>query len=108
MLLAKVSGTFIRVSLTAPSYWEIRAAKSILQALELRRSVSGNFCPTCSRCEVNLVKLVEDFTKKLKIPVLIAIRIALMGCVVNGPGEARQADIGVAFRQEESGNFSQR
>ena len=107
MLLGEGIGDIIRVSLTAPSYWEIRAAKSILQALELRRfGFQVISCPTCSRCEVNLVKLVEDFTKKLKDSGFNKpIRIALMGCVVNGPGEARQADIGVAFGKKKAAIF---
>jgi len=98
-LLSKGIGSVIRVSLTAPSYTEIQTAKYILQALHLRtfgpQIIS---CPTCSRCEVNLIRMVQKLQEKLKeVPNAKPIRIALMGCVVNGPGEARQADIGAAF-----------
>lgn len=98
-LLSKGIGNIIRVSLTAPSYLEIRTAKYILQSLHLRKTgpevVS---CPTCSRCEVKLIDIVDRFDKELrKSNLSVPIRIALMGCVVNGPGEAYQADIGAAF-----------
>jgi len=98
-LLRQGVGDIIRVSLTAPSFWEIRVAKYILQALDL-----GQFgpeiisCPTCSRCEVDLVSIVDKFKEALsKEKIKQPVRIAIMGCVVNGPGEAYQADIGAAF-----------
>jgi (E)-4-hydroxy-3-methylbut-2-enyl-diphosphate synthase len=77
-------------------------AKYILQALNLRefgpRIIS---CPTCSRCKVNLVKIVERFENKLREKKIDKpLRVAIMGCVVNGPGEAYQADIGVAFGEK--------
>ena len=106
-LLSEGIGSIIRVSLTAPSFWEIRIAKYILQALGIRsfgpQIIS---CPTCSRCEVDLIKIVEKFKKELerkkfKKP----LSIALMGCVVNGPGEAHQADIGVAFGKSKAAIF---
>lgn len=92
-------GNVIRISLTAPSFWEIRVAKYILQALNLRKfGPEIVSCPTCSRCEVDLIKIVDTFKNKLeKSSVKSPLRIALMGCVVNGPGEASQADIGAAF-----------
>ena len=98
-LLYKGIGDVIRVSLTAPSFWEIRVAKCILQSLDLRKFGPEIIsCPTCSRCEVDLVGIVDKFKKDLKdLHIDKPLRIALMGCVVNGPGEAYQADIGVAF-----------
>ncbi len=98
-LLSKSIGNVIRVSLTAPSYWEIRIAKQILAALSLRKLGPEIIsCPTCSRCEVDLIKIVDKFDKALLQSHLEKpLHIAIMGCVVNGPGEARQADIGVAF-----------
>ncbi|MCF7908855.1 MAG: flavodoxin-dependent (E)-4-hydroxy-3-methylbut-2-enyl-diphosphate synthase [Candidatus Omnitrophica bacterium] len=98
-LLNEGIGDIIRVSLTAPSFWEVRIAKQILQALNLRRFGPEIIsCPTCSRCEVNLIDIVDKFKKRLeKAKVEEPLEIALMGCVVNGPGEARQADIGAAF-----------
>ncbi|MDD4954748.1 MAG: flavodoxin-dependent (E)-4-hydroxy-3-methylbut-2-enyl-diphosphate synthase [Candidatus Omnitrophica bacterium] len=103
-VLSKGIGNIIRVSLTAPSFLEIRVAKYILQALKLRtygpEIVS---CPTCSRCEVKLINIVDRFEAELTGSGLSApIRIALMGCVVNGPGEARQADIGAAFGKKKA------
>lgn len=101
-LLSQGLGSVIRVSLTAPSYLEIRIAKYILQALNLRsfgpQIIS---CPTCSRCQVDLIKIVNDFQKEAltlhQEGYTLPEKIAIMGCEVNGPGEARQADIGVAF-----------
>jgi (E)-4-hydroxy-3-methylbut-2-enyl-diphosphate synthase len=103
-LLSKGIGNVIRVSLTAPSFWEIRVAKYILQALNLRKyGPEIVSCPTCSRCEVKLIDIVEKFNKELENSGLSApIRIALMGCVVNGPGEAYQADIGAAFGKKKA------
>jgi (E)-4-hydroxy-3-methylbut-2-enyl-diphosphate synthase len=103
-LLCAGIGNVIRVSLTGPSYWEIRVARYILEALNLRqfgpRVIS---CPTCSRCEVNLFRIVEQFEKKIREENLAKpLRIAIMGCVVNGPGEASQADIGVAFGKKKA------
>ena len=98
-LLHQGVGGIIRVSLTAPSFWEIRVAKYILQALNLRQFGPEIIsCPTCSRCEVDLVSIVDKFKKALgKEKIKQPVHIAIMGCVVNGPGEAYQADIGVAF-----------
>jgi (E)-4-hydroxy-3-methylbut-2-enyl-diphosphate synthase len=101
-LLSQGLGSVIRVSLTAPSYLEIRIAKYILQALGLRsfgpQIIS---CPTCSRCQVDLITIVGNFQKEAEMlyqkGCVLPDKIALMGCEVNGPGEARQADIGVAF-----------
>ncbi|MCM8787603.1 MAG: (E)-4-hydroxy-3-methylbut-2-enyl-diphosphate synthase [Candidatus Omnitrophica bacterium] len=102
ILLEEGIGNILRVSLTGPSFWEIKIAKFILQFLGLRyfepEIVS---CPTCSRCSVDLVKIVEDFYKKLdelkSSSIKLPKKIAIMGCEVNGPGEAIFADIGIAF-----------
>lgn len=103
-LLSKGIGNVIRVSLTAPSFWEIKAAKYILEALNIRsfgpQIIS---CPTCSRCEVNLIEIVDKFQKALEGEhIKKPLHIAIMGCVVNGPGEAYQADIGVAFGRKKA------
>ncbi|MCK4809968.1 MAG: flavodoxin-dependent (E)-4-hydroxy-3-methylbut-2-enyl-diphosphate synthase [Candidatus Omnitrophica bacterium] len=105
ILLSEGIGDLIRVSLTGPSRDEIKVAKAILQFLDLRSFFPEIVsCPTCGRCEVDLVKLVSEFEKKIsglekdKMPK----KIALMGCIVNGPGEAYQADIGVAFGKKKA------
>ncbi len=94
-LLAEGIGDTIRVSLTADPTEEVRAAKELLAALELRqegaRLVS---CPTCARCSVNLIQIADQVNRRLN-EVKKPVKIAVMGCVVNGPGEARDADIGV-------------
>ena len=101
-LLSKGIGSVIRVSLTAPSFWEIRVAKYILQSLDVRHFGPQIIsCPTCSRCEVDLVSIVDNFQKALDGEcVKKPLHIAIMGCVVNGPGEAYQADIGAAFGRD--------
>ncbi|MFH1219613.1 MAG: flavodoxin-dependent (E)-4-hydroxy-3-methylbut-2-enyl-diphosphate synthase [Candidatus Eisenbacteria bacterium] len=95
-LLAEGIGDTIRVSLTAPPEEEIKVAEEILKALFLREKGPVIIsCPTCGRCEVDLMKIVKQVEKKLvnmKEPTVVAI----MGCVVNGPGEAREADVGIA------------
>lgn len=98
-LLGEGIGNVIRVSLTASSLREIEVAKYILGALDLRRFGPEIIsCPTCSRCEVKLISMVNEFKKELtRSKITKPLRIAIMGCVVNGPGEAYQADIGVAF-----------
>lgn len=94
-LLSAGIGDTIRVSLTADPVEEIRAAKEILSALELRRdSARLVSCPTCARCSVNLIDIANRVTERLS-EVKKPIKIAVMGCVVNGPGEARDADIGI-------------
>lgn len=96
LLLAEGIGDTIRVSLTAPPEHEIRAAYSILRALGLReRGVEVISCPTCSRTEIDLIGLAKKVEKSLA-GVKTPLKVAVMGCVVNGPGEAKEADIGVA------------
>jgi (E)-4-hydroxy-3-methylbut-2-enyl-diphosphate synthase len=95
-LLMEGIGDTMRVSLTRDPVEEIRVAYEILRSLKLRRHGPEIIsCPTCGRCEINLFGLAEEVERrvqKMKQP----IKIAVMGCVVNGPGEAREADIGVA------------
>ncbi len=94
-LLSEGIGDTIRVSLTADPVEEVRAAREILAALELRqdraRLVS---CPTCARCSVNLIGIANRVSERLD-EIKTPLKIAVMGCVVNGPGEARDADIGI-------------
>lgn len=96
LLLAEGIGDTLRVSLTAPPEEEIAVAWEILRALGLRqRGPEIISCPGCGRTEINLYHLVETVEKKLYASIL-PIKVAVMGCVVNGPGEAREADIGLA------------
>jgi len=94
-LLAEGIGDTVRVSLTASPTEEVRVAQRILQALAIRSFGPDLIsCPTCGRCEIDLaavVSEVEEMLKGLNLP----IKVAVMGCVVNGPGEAREADIGI-------------
>ncbi len=99
ILLSEGIGDVIRVSLTGPSWEEIKVAKLILQFLDLRSFFPEIIsCPTCSRCEVDIRKIAENLRKFLdKESISSYLKIAVMGCIVNGPGEAHQADVGVAF-----------
>ncbi len=96
ILLSEGIGDTVRISLTAPPEEEIRVAYEILKSLGLRkRGTEIISCPTCGRCRINLLSLaqkVEDSLKDIKDPITVAV----MGCVVNGPGEAREADFGIA------------
>lgn len=105
-LLMDGIGDTLRVSLTDEPRNEVRAAKVILESLALRIFAPEIIsCPTCGRCEVNLPKLVRDVEEALSRRMVIAqpalrkkpLKVAIMGCVVNGPGEAAEADIGIAF-----------
>ena len=95
-LLSKGIGDTIRVSLSAPPAEEIKVGSQILESLNLRpRKLEIVSCPSCGRSQVDVYKLANDVTaglEKLTVP----LRVAVMGCVVNGPGEAREADLGVA------------
>ncbi len=96
MLLAEGIGDTIRVSLTRDPVEEIRAGYEILKALEIRkRGPEIISCPTCGRCNINLFEIVERVEKAL-LSNPAHVKLAVMGCVVNGPGEAKEADIGVA------------
>jgi (E)-4-hydroxy-3-methylbut-2-enyl-diphosphate synthase len=95
-LLAQGIGDTLRVSLTADPGEEVRVAWEILAALGLRRrSPELISCPTCGRCEVDLVRIATEVSERLQ-SVREPLAVAVMGCVVNGPGEARGADVGVA------------
>jgi (E)-4-hydroxy-3-methylbut-2-enyl-diphosphate synthase len=95
-LLAEGIGDTIRVSLTADPVEEVRTGFSILKALGLRQHGATLIsCPTCGRTEVPLMEIAEEMERRLA-DVKEPIKIAVMGCVVNGPGEAREADIGIA------------
>jgi len=95
-LLAEGIGDTLRVSLSADPVEEVNAARTILESLDLRReSVQIVACPGCGRLQVDLIKLaeeVEERTRGIRKPLTVAV----MGCAVNGPGEAREADIGIA------------
>lgn len=113
VLLLEGIGDTIRISLTDRPQEEVRVARSILESLRLRHFGPQIIsCPTCGRCEVGLVKIVKELERKLctLYPALPAGRqvlsthptkVAVMGCVVNGPGEAREADIGIAFGKKD-------
>lgn len=96
MLLAEGIGDTFRVSLTRDPVEEVRAGYEILRALDIRhRGPEIISCPTCGRCNIDLFSIVEEIESVLA-QMTTPIKIAVMGCVVNGPGEAREADIGVA------------
>ena len=99
-LLCDGIGDTIRVSLTDDPVNEIYAAKNSLKALELEGQCGMNIviCPTCGRTKIDLIDIVNRFEKAVEAEKLndVPITVALMGCVVNGPGEAREADIGIA------------
>ncbi len=96
MLLYEGIGDTLRVSLTRDPVEEIRTGYEILKALNIRRRGPEIIsCPTCGRCNINLFDIVEQVEKALLTSTL-DIKIAIMGCVVNGPGEARESDIGIA------------
>ncbi len=95
-LLSKGIGDTIRVSLSAPPVEEIKVGSQILESLNLRpRKLEIVSCPSCGRAQVDVYKLANDVTDGLQ-HLTVPIRVAVMGCVVNGPGEAREADLGVA------------
>lgn len=95
-ILAMGIGDTIRVSLTGDPVEEIKAAKEILKSLELRKfGVEFVSCPTCGRTQIDLVSIASQVEEKCR-KINKNIKVAVMGCVVNGPGEAREADIGIA------------
>jgi (E)-4-hydroxy-3-methylbut-2-enyl-diphosphate synthase len=96
VLLAEGIGDTIRVSLSAPPAEEVKVGLKILESLNLReRKLEIVSCPSCGRAQVDVYTLAEDVTKGLE-GMTVPLRVAVMGCVVNGPGEAREADLGVA------------
>lgn len=95
-LLADGIGDTLRVSLTADPVQEVVAAREILKALDLHTGgVTVISCPTCGRTQVDLIPLAERIERRLA-GVQTRLTVAVMGCVVNGPGEAREADLGIA------------
>ncbi|MFI7388651.1 flavodoxin-dependent (E)-4-hydroxy-3-methylbut-2-enyl-diphosphate synthase [Streptomyces sp. NPDC049813] len=95
-LLSEGIGDTIRVSLSAPPVEEIKVGNQILESLGLRpRRLEIVSCPSCGRAQVDVYKLAEEVTAGLD-GMEVPLRVAVMGCVVNGPGEAREADLGVA------------
>lgn len=96
VLLEQGIGDTLRVSLTAAPEEEARVAWEILAALDIRRRGPELIsCPTCGRCQVDLVPIASEVERRLR-EMDTPIKVAVMGCVVNGPGEARDADVGVA------------
>jgi (E)-4-hydroxy-3-methylbut-2-enyl-diphosphate synthase len=96
MLLAEGIGDTIRVSLTRDPVEEVRVGYEILKGLAIRQHGPDIIsCPTCGRCNIDLFGIAERIEKALLLK-SVPIKLAIMGCVVNGPGEAREADIGVA------------
>jgi (E)-4-hydroxy-3-methylbut-2-enyl-diphosphate synthase len=96
ILLSEGIGDTIRVSLTAAPVEEVRVAYEILRSLHLRQTGPELIsCPTCGRCQIDIRGIVEKVEAKLAT-VRTPMKVAVMGCVVNGPGEAREADIGIA------------
>ncbi|WP_094607572.1 4-hydroxy-3-methylbut-2-en-1-yl diphosphate synthase (flavodoxin) [Sporomusa silvacetica DSM 10669] len=105
-LLAQGIGDTIRVSLTGDPVEEVYVANEILKSLGLRKyGPTLISCPTCGRCQINLVEVAEQVDSKLKT-MKTPITVAVMGCVVNGPGEARDADVGIAGGKGEGLLFS--
>jgi (E)-4-hydroxy-3-methylbut-2-enyl-diphosphate synthase len=96
MLLAEGIGDTIRVSLTRDPVEEIRVGYEILKGLDIRRHGPEIIsCPTCGRCNIELFDIAERIEKAVLLK-SVPVKLAIMGCAVNGPGEAREADIGIA------------
>lgn len=100
IMLYEGIGDTIRVSLTANPLMEVRSAKLILKALGLRKGgIEVVSCPTCGRTRIDLIGLANETEKMLEdisLPEGVELKVAVMGCAVNGPGEAKEADIGIA------------
>ncbi len=96
-LLSEGIGDTLRVSYTGPPHQEIQAGYKILEAIGLYKSTNPEIisCPTCGRCEIDLLNIVNEVKKRLPAQKK-SVQIAVMGCIVNGPGEAMEADIGIA------------
>jgi len=106
-LLSEGIGDTIRVSLTGSPIPEVKTAKNILSALDIRsfgpKIIS---CPTCGRCQVDLEEITKEITERVKKYTKKNILVAIMGCEVNGPGEAKIADVGVAFGKDKGAIFA--
>ena len=96
IILYEGIGNTIRVSLTGDPVEEIRTAKLILKTLGLKKGgIEVVSCPTCGRTKIDLIGLANE-VEKMVANIPLDIKVAVMGCVVNGPGEAKEADIGIA------------
>jgi (E)-4-hydroxy-3-methylbut-2-enyl-diphosphate synthase len=96
LLLNEGIGDTIRVSLTGDPIHEVRVGYEILRALRIRqKGVEIISCPTCGRCEIDITHLVKRIEREVE-EISVPLTVAIMGCVVNGPGEAKEADIGIA------------
>lgn len=96
MLLSEGIGDTIRVSLTSEPEYEVWAAYEILRILGLRKKgIELVSCPTCGRCEIDLIGIAEEVDRQIRF-MNKDLKLAVMGCVVNGPGEAKEADLGIA------------
>ncbi len=100
-LLAEGIGDTIRVSLTADPILEIKVAKEILKSLDLRKGLRIISCPTCGRTEIDIIRLTDEVEKMLKDFAETDLTVAVMGCVVNGPGEAKEADFAICGGKSE-------
>ena len=100
-LLLDGIGDTLRVSLTAPPVKEVTAGIEILKSLGLRDGIRLVSCPTCGRCQVDMIPVAEEVNRRIAT-VKKNITVAVMGCAVNGPGEAREADIGIACGKGEA------
>ncbi len=106
MLLAEGIGDTLRMSLTDDPVLEVRAAWALLSALGIRqRTPEIVSCPTCGRCKVDLISIANEVEERLRT-VEKPIRVAVMGCVVNGPGEAKDAHVGVACGEGQGAVFA--
>ena len=97
-LLCAGVGDTIRISYASDPVYEVHDGLELMYVLGLRQRIGAELiaCPTCGRIQVDLFKLVQDVRKQLAKEIRLPIKVAVMGCVVNGPGEARGADIGIA------------
>ncbi|MFH1825030.1 MAG: flavodoxin-dependent (E)-4-hydroxy-3-methylbut-2-enyl-diphosphate synthase [Candidatus Firestonebacteria bacterium] len=96
ILLSEGMGDTLRVSLASSPLDEVRVGKEILKTLKLRKEgVDLIVCPTCGRCEINIFKIADEVEKNI-LHIKKSLKLAVMGCVVNGPGEAKEADLGLA------------
>lgn len=98
-LLADGIGNTIRVSITGDPMQEIPVAKNILKSLKLRKGLDLVSCPTCARCDLDLEEIANEVLRRVDADK--DVQLAIMGCAVNGPGEARHADIGIAGSGDE-------
>ena len=95
-LLSEGIGDTLRVSLTGDPVEEVHAGYEILRALRIRqKGIEIISCPTCGRCEIDILQIVKKVEKGIR-QIAAPLTVAIMGCVVNGPGEAKEADVGIA------------